>query len=377
MSDAGRVCLRARGEVGYHEGRDPNGNWNNIQKYSEELPGFAWSDGQAYCDTGLDWCFWKEDLLGALIMPTGQNAESASVRTTYDAFNNAGRFTEYPVIGGPVIYGSNFSEHVALCVGFTDTTVDVVGFNSNNNGSAQGDGVYLLTQQRSNPNLRGYCVPLYPDGKIVSADPKWNNPDGNGTTTPDPVPPANDTIPASLSDWDGHSFPGSDKFGPGQNGPWITFMGQQLQRVGINPYAVGPSDDWGPKDQEGYAMWQRFCGYSGADADGIPGQDSWNRLVAALDNSTVPPPPPARPAPSPEAFPGRGVFTIGNVDEAITDLGEALARKGFGSHYTSGPGPRFTEADRANVQDFQNSQGWSGGDADGYPGPETWRRLMS
>ena len=38
---------------------------------------------------------------------------------------------------------------------------------------------------------------------------------------------------------------------------------------------------WGTNDTEAYAMWQKRCGYSGADADGIPGPSS----LAALAKS--------------------------------------------------------------------------------------------
>lgn len=52
-------------------------------------------------------------------------------------------------------------------------------------------------------------------------------------------------------------------------------------------------------------------------------------------------------------------------------------KRGYGRHYVSGPGPRWGEADRRNVEDFQRAQGWRGSAADGYPGPETWRRLFA
>ncbi|MEU9048365.1 peptidoglycan-binding protein [Kitasatospora sp. NPDC048343] len=80
-------------------------------------------------------------------------------------------------------------------------------------------------------------------------------------------------------------------------------------------------------------------------------------------------------------FPGADAFYIGAHGDYVTQLGQALVRKGFGSRYRVGPGPDFSEADRLNCQDFQLAQGWTGtekgGDADGYPGPETWRRLFS
>ncbi|MFD5447258.1 peptidoglycan-binding protein [Streptomyces sp. NPDC127100] len=76
-------------------------------------------------------------------------------------------------------------------------------------------------------------------------------------------------------------------------------------------------------------------------------------------------------------YPGRATFRPGTDSPHVTRLGAQLVRKGFGRHYTNGPGPRWGEADRRNVEAFQRAQGWRGGAADGYPGPETWRRLFS
>lgn len=61
----------------------------------------------------------------------------------------------------------------------------------------------------------------------------------------------------------------------------------------------------------------------------------------------------------------------------ITWLGQRLVAHGFDKHYASGPGPNWSEADRANVADFQKAQGWTGDDADGYPGPTTLRLLAA
>ena len=65
------------------------------------------------------------------------------------------------------------------------------------------------------------------------------------------------------------------------------------------------------------------------------------------------------------------------TNKYVTELGKQLVKKGFGKYYTTGPGPRWGEPDRRNVEAFQRAQGWRGGAADGYPGPETWRRLFS
>ncbi|MBK3547526.1 peptidoglycan-binding protein [Streptomyces sp. MBT60] len=77
------------------------------------------------------------------------------------------------------------------------------------------------------------------------------------------------------------------------------------------------------------------------------------------------------------AFPGRGYFKPGQSNSHVDRLGKQLVKKGYGKHYASGPSPLWTEADRRNVEAFQRAQGWRGGAADGYPGPETWRRLFA
>ncbi|MGW7194508.1 peptidoglycan-binding protein, partial [Streptomyces sp. NPDC054838] len=77
------------------------------------------------------------------------------------------------------------------------------------------------------------------------------------------------------------------------------------------------------------------------------------------------------------AYPGPAAFRPGRSGPAVAALGRRLVAKGFGKHYTSGPGSVWSEADRRNVEAFQRAQGWRGASANGYPGPETWRRLFA
>lgn len=77
------------------------------------------------------------------------------------------------------------------------------------------------------------------------------------------------------------------------------------------------------------------------------------------------------------AFPGRDHFRPGRSGAYLTQLRQRLAEHGHGTYDTSGPSPLWGEADRRNVQAFQLAQGWRGGEADGHPGPVTWRRLFS
>ncbi|MFF4245219.1 peptidoglycan-binding protein [Streptomyces sp. NPDC001822] len=76
-------------------------------------------------------------------------------------------------------------------------------------------------------------------------------------------------------------------------------------------------------------------------------------------------------------FPGKQYFKAGADNAHVTQLGKQLVKKGYGRFYAVGPGPRWGEADRKAVQAFQKAQHWTGSDADGYPGPTTWKRLFS
>ncbi|MFG2506728.1 peptidoglycan-binding protein [Streptomyces rubiginosohelvolus] len=73
-------------------------------------------------------------------------------------------------------------------------------------------------------------------------------------------------------------FPGAAFFKAGRNSAVITAMGKRLVAEGCGRYAVGPGPRWSEADRKSYAAFQRKLGYSGADADGIPGKTSWDRL---------------------------------------------------------------------------------------------------
>ncbi|MER6347508.1 peptidoglycan-binding protein [Streptomyces sp. NPDC001595] len=89
---------------------------------------------------------------------------------------------------------------------------------------------------------------------------------GGGGTTPTPPAPAYEP------------FPGADFFRAGRTSPVITAMGRRLVAEGCGRYEQGPGPEWTEADRLSYAAWQRKLGYSGTDADGIPGRASWDRL---------------------------------------------------------------------------------------------------
>ncbi|MEU6230479.1 peptidoglycan-binding protein [Streptomyces sp. NPDC047042] len=88
-------------------------------------------------------------------------------------------------------------------------------------------------------------------------------------------------------------------------------------------------------------------------------------------------PPQTTPKPAVPAYPGRKYFKDGVSSENVLKLGKQLVKRGFGDHYKVGPSRTWGEADRLNVRDFQKSRPELRGDADGYPGPLTWRLLFS
>ncbi|MEV7441032.1 peptidoglycan-binding protein [Streptomyces sp. NPDC091204] len=73
-------------------------------------------------------------------------------------------------------------------------------------------------------------------------------------------------------------FPGVDFFRSYPRSPIVTAVGRRLVEVGCSAYTSGPGPQWTAADIASYAKWQRHLGYSGRDADGIPGRTSWDAL---------------------------------------------------------------------------------------------------
>jgi len=191
-----------------------------------------------------------------------------------------------------------------------------------------------------------------------------------GKATPDSgSTPGTDTgtTPAPAVDKD--AFPGSSKFGPGANNAYVTRLGQMLiQRGGRRFYAQGAGPRWSTSDKNATRAFQQAQGWTGADADGIPGATTWQLLVDGKGKDI-----PAVPVYEP--YPGDGFFHPGRNSPIVTALGRRLVALGFGRHYANGPGPNWTNSDKANVRDFQLSRADLKGDADGIPGPKTWAAL--
>ncbi|WP_395360764.1 peptidoglycan-binding protein [Streptomyces sp. YH02] len=175
----------------------------------------------------------------------------------------------------------------------------------------------------------------------------------------------------------GAPYPGIAMFGPGADNAHVTQLGRLLvDRGGKKYYSKGPGPKWGDADRRATQAFQLAQGWKGKEADGLPGPATWKLLVTGKGKNIGGSSGSSGSSANATGFPGRGSFRPGQSNAYVEKLGKQLVKRGFGKHYLSGPGPRWTEADRRNVEAFQRAQGWRGAAADGYPGPETWRRLF-
>lgn len=73
-------------------------------------------------------------------------------------------------------------------------------------------------------------------------------------------------------------------------------------------------------------------------------------------------------------FPGEAFFKSKPRSALITRMGRRLVAENC-SAYQVGPGPQWGDADRKSYQKFQRKLGFDGADADGFPGPTSWKKL--
>lgn len=90
----------------------------------------------------------------------------------------------------------------------------------------------------------------------------------SGTTRP--------TLPDTGDKWDGKSYPGSGAFRTGKKHRAVKIVQEQLKRHGFNPGEV--DSFWGRNTASATRQFQLAQGWTGSDADGIPGSVTWARL---------------------------------------------------------------------------------------------------
>ncbi|MFD7539561.1 MULTISPECIES: peptidoglycan-binding protein [unclassified Streptomyces] len=270
MSVAQEIIRIAKAEKGYQEGRS-GGHWNNREKYAGQVPGLSWvsDDEEPWCAVFTSWAALKAN--AATLYP-----RSASCAEGVAWFKRRNRFTEYPVIGGQVFYGSGGGTHTGIVYAYTRDTIFTIEGNTNTNGSAEGDGVYLKSRPRKSSYIYGYGIPDFPEG-VVLADPAWQGRPGVtyfGQEASEADIPRGGSNPST-----GYApFPGTAWFKSAPRSPLVTAMGRRLVAEGCGRYSSGPGPQWTDSDRQSYAAWQRKRGFGGADADGWPGKATWDAL---------------------------------------------------------------------------------------------------
>jgi len=167
-NNAAAFIAKAKSQVGYHEGKSGS-TWNNQQKFSPEVPGLEWSQGQAWCATFVSWVAVKTGLTKYIPITASTDAMSKW-------FQDRGQWSEYPAVGAFGFLAQNGDEyHVFTVERYDDTYVYTIEGNTNDNGSSQGDGVYELKRIRRSASIEGYGYPAYPEG-LDSADPHYKKP---------------------------------------------------------------------------------------------------------------------------------------------------------------------------------------------------------
>ncbi|MFD8839869.1 CHAP domain-containing protein [Streptomyces griseofuscus] len=156
-----QVIAVAMSQVGYREGYT-EGGWNNVTRYADEVPGLSAYQGQSWCMTFTSWVAMRAGV--PTLFPRGVDC-SAGVSW----FQAASRWSWYPAVGSQVFYGASGSEHTGIVYAYDATYIWTIEGNTSDNGSTEGDGVYLRKRKRADAIVYGYGLPAYAEG-ITTAD---------------------------------------------------------------------------------------------------------------------------------------------------------------------------------------------------------------
>ncbi|WP_069169428.1 peptidoglycan-binding protein [Streptomyces griseus] len=151
--------------------------------------------------------------------------------------------------------------------------------------------------------------------------------------------------------------------------PWPA---AQLEAVEKAAAAICRAHGWNQRSVIGHKEWQPGkIDPRGFTMDSMRGRIR-TRLAGSPDGPAKPPAP--KPPAAYEPFPGAAFFRAGRHSAVITAMGKRLVAEGCG-RYEVGPGPDWSEADRASYAAWQRKLGYSGSGADGIPGKASWDRL--
>lgn len=144
MSSLDDFLRIARTQIGVREGRDPNGNWNNRVKYNDwyvKATGQAWYKEAAWCNIFVSW------VANQAGIPTSIIPRAAYTPASYNWFKARGRAVSRPQAGDIMYVYYAYQKsigHIGIVERVEGNYVITIEGNTNNNGSAQGNGVYRL-----------------------------------------------------------------------------------------------------------------------------------------------------------------------------------------------------------------------------------------
>lgn len=158
MATATDVLNVAAKEIGYREGRDANGNWNNRTKfntwYAERVNNSTFMT-VAWCAIFVSWVAWKASALSIIPLHAWTPAGLAW-------FKARGRVVSTPRRGDIVyFYYASMGRvgHVGIVESVGSGYIVTIEGNTNTNGSSQGNGVYRLKRAITSSQI--FCRPAY------------------------------------------------------------------------------------------------------------------------------------------------------------------------------------------------------------------------
>ena len=239
MSGLSQLLTWAAHQVGTKE--DPIGS--NMQPYAA-IAGQA--NGQPWCATFLI-AAWK-----ANDIPMVDGSSSAFTPTMHDSFKNGGRLFQHPRAGDA---GFKFIEsegrigHVFLVEKVLGDTVQTIEGNSNNDGSATGIGVFRLSRRwQGDGTIKGFGRQRY-----VQANPG-----------PMPTVSLKDIIFSAKHD------PPAEQ-GATSHPEEVKIVEAALMAEGLLSQQFAKDGSFGIVTVTAYSQWQKRQGFTGQDANGVPG----------------------------------------------------------------------------------------------------------
>jgi hypothetical protein len=194
-----RLLTTAASQIGYREGRDPSGNWNNDNAF-----------GRYFNQNGVSWCHWFASWAAvAAGIPATVIPRTGYTPTGWGWFTAHGRDVTSPRAGDLFyVYGyvpneGNRVHHVGIVEKvLSGGRIQTIEGNTNTSGSAQGNGVYRLTRTVSSklkfarPDYAAAVQAAVPPPPTTPAKPIPAKP-----ATPDQTPAPEDTMtPAQMQE---------------------------------------------------------------------------------------------------------------------------------------------------------------------------------